>query len=351
MVWYRHVDADSFLSAQIVSGIVCSKRQSNPSSGLTSLRRLKKFKKIYIEITNRCNLACSFCLPSNRSKDFMKPSSFEEILRRIADFTDHVSLHVLGEPLLHPQLGQLFSRCQDHALRVNLTTNGTLLSRNRAVLLGQQALRQINISLHSFEQQNNEAALDTYLNEILDFTTTAVSVSPVYITLRLWNLTQVPSSLGKASSRSILKRLEDYFRLTVPLNADIPTGRGIRLTRQVFLSMEQSFTWPHGAAPDFGSHGYCLGLRDHIAILVDGTVLPCCLDGEGDIPLGNIFQVPLDEILAGPRAATIRAGFNLQRVIDPVCRRCTYRQRFQHNNSGKPEGDLKHLQKGARDAA
>ncbi|MCL7488965.1 MAG: radical SAM protein [Desulfobulbaceae bacterium] len=313
---------------------------------------MKTFKKIYIEITNRCNLSCSFCQPGSRSGAFMQPSAFEEILRKITASTGYVSLHVLGEPLLHPDLGVLLGKCHDHGLMVNLTTNGTLLSRNRSVLLEQSGLRQINISLHSFEQQDCESALDSYLGRIFAFIAAAVPATTLLVNLRMWNLKQTATPEEQVLSSLVLRRLERHFGLPVPLIADIPTGRGIILAPQVFLSRECNFTWPHGPAPDLGAHGYCRGLRDHVAILVDGTVVPCCLDAEGDIPLGNILHSSLAEILAGPRAAAIRAGFARQRVIDPVCRRCTYRQRFRHNNSGKPgAGSIKRVSSGEGNCA
>ncbi|MDH4318031.1 MAG: radical SAM protein, partial [Desulfobulbaceae bacterium] len=128
---------------------------------------LKKFKKIYIEITNRCNLSCSFCHRSQRPKAEMTSATFAVIIDRIKEYTDHLALHVLGEPLLHPDLGEVLAICHQHRLRVNLTTNGTLLSRCRETLLSSPALRQLNISLHSFPEQGNCANLNEYLAQIL----------------------------------------------------------------------------------------------------------------------------------------------------------------------------------------
>ena len=312
---------------------------------------MKKFKKIYIEITNRCNLTCSFCQPCSRTRAFMAPSVFDEILRKISGHTEYISLHVLGEPLLHPDLGLLLGISSEYGLQVNLTTNGTLLSRRRSDLLGQQALRQINISLHSFGQPGNAAALNSYLNGILAFIAAALSASTVRINLRLWNLSEEATAGEQGLNRLVLNRLEDHFGLHSPLSTDFPTRRGIILVPRVYLSMERSFTWPHGPAPDLGSHGYCRGLRDHIGILVDGTVVPCCLDSEGDIPLGNILQAPLPEILAGLRADTIRTGFARQQLIDPVCRRCTFRRRFHKNTAVHLEAGQKNPSSVRRNAA
>jgi radical SAM protein with 4Fe4S-binding SPASM domain len=300
---------------------------------------VKKFKKIYIEITNRCNLACSFCQPSVRPRAFMSPAAFAEILRRIKGHTDYISLHVLGEPLLHPELELFLAMSHAAKLRVNLTTNGVLLAQRQAMLLRQPALRQINISLHSFEQSAPGPALDSYLAGILAFIAAAAVAAPLFINLRLWRLAAAASPAEQHPSHLIRQRLARHFGLADPLPGNHAPNCGLTLAPRVFLSREDRFAWPHAPAPDLGDHGYCRGLRDHIAILVDGTVTPCCLDAEGDIPLGNILQTTLPDILAGSRAAELRAGFARQRLIDPLCRRCTYRQRFQADIPG-PAGEV-----------
>jgi radical SAM protein with 4Fe4S-binding SPASM domain len=277
----------------------------------------------------------------------MRLSAFEEILQKIKGHTGHICLHVLGEPLLHPDLEPILAVSLAEGLRINLTTNGTLLSRNRDVLLRQPVLRQVNISLHSFEQASSEAVLDSYLGGIFDFITAAGPAPSLFINLRMWNLKQTPDAGEQGLSSLLLGQLARYFKLPPMLSRDFSTVRGAILAPQVFLSRAQSFAWPHGPAPDLGKHGFCRGLRDHIAILVDGTVVPCCLDAEGDIPLGNIFQSTLPEILAGPRASGIREGFARQQVMDPVCRRCTYRQRFQKNIPVRPDKAKKIEQRGA----
>jgi hypothetical protein len=300
------------------------------------LTRLKQFKKIYIEITNRCNLTCSFCLPSQRPGAFMQQQAFAEILRKISGYTGHICLHVLGEPLLHPGLAPFLALSRAHGLQVNLTTNGTLLARSRDLLLRQPALRQVNISLHSFEQPRPETALDTYLAPIFDFIAAAVPASPLYINLRMWNLGTAPEPGMQDLESLLLGRLAHHFGLPATLTGTPANVRNIILAPQVYLSRAQPFAWPHGPAKDLGQHGCCRGLRDHIAILVDGTVVPCCLDAEGDIPLGNVLLSTLAEILAGPRAAAMREGFARQQVLEPVCRRCTYRQRFQRSTPARP---------------
>lgn len=284
---------------------------------------MRKFKKIFVEITNCCNLNCSFCHPSQRPPAFITPAEFAETLQKIAGWTEHITLHLLGEPLLHPELPQLLSHCQQQRLQVNLSTNATLLASNRRVLLSSPALRQINFSLHSYEATGRDAEFDAYFDEILDFIEEARRSSPLFLSLRLWNLSKNP---GSDKNSQIRQRLESCFGL--PLPSTLTPGQGIKLAPRVFLSQEVAFSWPHAPAPDLGEHGTCRALRDHIGILVDGTVVPCCLDAEGDIPLGNIRTSSLAEILASSRATNMRQGFDCRKLIEPLCLRCTFRQRF-----------------------
>ena len=284
---------------------------------------MKKFKKIFVEITNCCNLACSFCHQSQRPPEFITPAAFGATLQQLDGLTNHLALHLLGEPLLHPQLAQLLAICYQQRLQVNLTTNATLIAANRQTLLTSPALRQINLSLHSFDAETGE--ISPYLDEILDFIDEARRTTPLFLSLRLWNLSE---GAGSTDNQHIRQRLENFFALPAPLPATLTPGQGIKLAPQVFLSQDVEFTWPHAPAPDLGSHGSCRALRDHIGILVDGTVVPCCLDAEGDIPLGNIHQSSLAEILASPRADAMRQGFAQRQLLEPLCRRCTYRQRF-----------------------
>ncbi len=289
---------------------------------------LSTFKKIYVEITNRCNLACSFCHRSARPKGFMAPAFFAQVLARVRPHTDHLSLHVLGEPLLHPDLGTLLALCADQGLRVNLTTNGTLLPSSRELLLASPALRQVNVSLHSFEEQQAGPALESYLAGVLAFVRRASRETGLRVSLRLWNAVAGEEAGHLRRNHPILAELERFFELASPLADALTPSHGLCLAPRVYLSQAARFTWPHAPGPEQGERGRCRGLRDHVAILVDGTVVPCCLDGEGDVALGNILARSLAEILAGPRAEAMRQGFARHRLVEPLCRRCTFRQRF-----------------------
>lgn len=287
-------------------------------------------KKIYIEITNRCNLACPFCLPCSRPLTDMPVAAFAEVLQKLRGHTRHLALHVLGEPLLHPQLERLLALCHEHGMQVNLTTNGTLLAHHRHILLGAPALRQISVSLHSLAPLRSAAV--AHLREIVGFALEASRMGRCYISLRLWNLGSEDQAGNRDWNEWLLAELAAAFALPRLDSQGLQAGRGVPLAPGVFLNPETGFSWPRASDPDLGGRGYCRGLRDHLAILVDGTVIPCCLDAEGTMALGNIFSQSVEAILSGPRARQMREAFDRQQLVEPLCRCCSYRLRFSEKN-------------------
>lgn len=285
------------------------------------------FKKIYIEITNRCNLACPFCAQNTRAAMFMAEDAFAEVVRGLQGVTRFLSLHVLGEPLLHPAFGRLLAVCAAQGMQVNLTTNGTLLGRHRQALLTAPALRQLNISLHGLAHLAPEVA-QAHLREIVDFSQEASRSTGVYVSLRLWNLGAGEGAEDDGWNAWLLEQLARAFDNQALCLAALRPERGIPLVPRVFLNCEQQFAWPRLDGPELGRYGHCHGLRDHLAILVDGTVVPCCLDAAGVLALGNICTQSLTDILAAPRARRLREGFAHQWLVEPLCRRCAFRQRF-----------------------
>ncbi len=290
---------------------------------------MKRFKKVYIEITNICNLQCEFCPKTNREQKFISTSEFSYILDEIKEFTDYIYFHVKGEPLLHPKIGELLDISYNKGFKVNITTNGTLLSKVKEKLIGKPALRQINISLHSFDGNNNRDTKEKYLDNVFDFIESAKVDSSIIIALRLWNLTRdnlVNQEIER--NREILNRIEKEFELSYKIEDTINPNKGLKIADRIYLNQDSEFIWPDLNNEEFGSRGYCYGLRDQIGILADGTVIPCCLDGEGKIFLGNIYNTKLNEILSGSRAKEIYDGFSKRVVVEEMCKKCGFRTRF-----------------------
>ncbi len=290
---------------------------------------MKRFKKVYIEITNVCNLQCKFCPQTSRDLKFMKTEEFSHILDEIKDFTDYIYLHVKGEPLLHPNIGDLLDISNNKGFKVNITTNGTLLSKVKEKIIGKPALRQINISLHSFDGNKDIGRKEDYLDNILEFIKTAKDNSSLIIALRLWNLREnsmINEQLNR--NREILQRIEGEFKLPFNIEDNLNLIRGVKIGEGIYLNQDVEFIWPDLINEEFGDKGFCYGLRDQIGVLVDGKVIPCCLDGEGVINLGNIYKTKFSEIILSDRARNIYDGFSNRMVIEELCKKCGYRTRF-----------------------
>lgn len=280
------------------------------------------FKRVYIEITNRCNLNCSFCRPHQRKLEEMSTEQFAFILKQLRGLTQHLYLHVKGEPLLHSQLDKLLALCQEYGFAVNLTTNGTLLMSRQELLLQSPALRQVNISVHSFPEQA-PAQQEEYLNDILNFA--ELAASKVYVNLRFWNRQDNQPSPETAE---LLTTIIQHFSKEEIALEQIIQRRQVTLAKNIFLSFDDEFEWPALSNPYYGTDGTCYGLRQQLAILVDGTVVPCCLDGEGEAALGNIFITPLTDLLQTSVVQEAITGFQQYKRCLPLCQHCSYQQRF-----------------------
>jgi len=295
---------------------------------------MKQFKKFYIEITNVCNLACSFCPQTKRKSEFMNAATFREILDQIKPFTDYIYLHVKGEPLLHPLLGEFLDISKEKDFKVNITTNGTLIAEVQEMLLKKTALRQINFSLHSFDGNDGTSDKMEYVNRILSFVHEAAEKTEIITSLRLWNL-EIDNEVNSEKKRNneLLEIMEKEFDLPYKICEQVLPGRGIKIAERVYLNQDHEFKWPDLKEEEDDGIGFCYGLRNQIAILVDGTVVPCCLDGEGVINLGNIHTASFLEILQSDRIKNIVDGFSRREAVEELCRKCGYRQRFGKENS------------------
>ncbi|MGE7622414.1 radical SAM/SPASM domain-containing protein [Viridibacillus sp. NPDC096237] len=289
---------------------------------------MKTFKKVYIEITSVCNLACSFCPPTSRKANIIKLDAFNNILDQIRPHTKYIYLHVKGEPLLHNKVDQLLDAAHAKGFKVNITTNGTLIKKNREKLLGKPALRQINFSLHSFDGHEGSENREKYLGDILEFVRDAAEQN-IIISYRLWNLQKDQvTDLEKRRNRETLDILEKEYNLDFKIEEKVQPGKGVKITDRVYLNQDHEFQWPSLLAPEDEGKGFCHALRSQAAILVDGTVVPCCLDGEGVINLGNINNTSFSEIVEGERANNLFDGFTRREAVEELCRKCGFRQKF-----------------------
>jgi radical SAM protein with 4Fe4S-binding SPASM domain len=290
---------------------------------------MKKFKKFYVEITSICNLACSFCPPTERAKQFIEIEQFKNILDQIKPHTKYIYFHVKGEPLLHPKIDQLLDISHEKGFKVNITTNGTLLKKAKHKIFQKPALRQMNFSLHSFDGHPGSTNRLEYISQILDFAKEAVATSEMIVSLRLWNLDQDnASNVEKSRNRQALEMIEKAFDLDYQIEEKVIPGSGVKIAERIYLNQDHEFKWPALHEEEDDGKGFCHALRNQAAILTNGTVVPCCLDGEGVINLGNIKDTSFSEIIEGERANNIYNGFSRREAVEELCRKCGYRKRF-----------------------
>lgn len=268
-----------------------------------------KFKKIYIEISNVCNLNCSFCSKSKRKSRIMNSNEFEHILKEINDYTDFIYLHVKGEPLIHPELENILSISQKYNKKVCITTNGVCLKEKLNILKKFNNIYQINISLHS---ENNKI---NYIENIFDIVD--ILKNNCYISYRFWTL----------EHNLIDNKFQSYIELLKRKYNILEIKDNLKIADNVYISLANKFEWPEINSKK--SDGFCYGGKTHLAILSDGTVCICCLDSEGESSLGNIFLSPFKDIINSQKYLTIINFFKENKCYLDICKSCSYKNRFK----------------------
>ena len=266
------------------------------------------FKKIYIEITNICNRNCSFCSATNRQKKEMAIEEFTHVIEEIKKYTKYIYLHVKGEPLLHSKFSDILKICEDNDIFINITTNATFLNKYYEVLKNNKKVRQINISLHSY----------TKTEELKDLFNTVDNLNKntnIYLVYRYW--------LGnnKFKDSIIVQELVKHYNL----DKEVYNINNIKINNTLYINKDEEFIWPDLNNKYYNEEGYCLGLKSHIGILSDGTVIPCCLDAEGIISLGNIFEESLENILNKEKTKNIINSFKNNKRIENLCKHCSFK--------------------------
>lgn len=273
------------------------------------------YSRVYVEITNICNMHCSFCHGHSRPPRQLTEEEYAHILQQLKGKTDYIYHHLMGEPLVHPLLPRFIQMAHQARFHPMITTNGTLLDRFGDALLA-EGLHKVNISVHSFEGDKVDAHR-AYLQKVADFAKKA-NAAGVVISLRLWN-----NGCDDGRNDTVLRFLKEAFPEPWTENS-----RGYRIRDRLFLEWGDRFAWPDQQADHQGDRVFCRGLLDHFGILSDGTVVPCCLDSDGVIALGNVFRQELTDILESPRAKAMVEGFRRRKAPEDLCCRCGYARKF-----------------------
>ena len=278
---------------------------------------MRRFAKAYVEITNICNLDCGFCHKTKRSPRSMSADEFKAVISRLSGHTDYIYFHLLGEPLLHPELEAMLGMAADAGFNCCITTNGFLLRERAQALRKAKQLYKLSVSLHSFEANSVPVKLEEYLEAVWE-QCSYLAMQGTICVLRLWN---------EGGESALNGEIIDFLRRKTQRPWEEKRPGSLRLCENVCLENAARFQWPDLAAQESGTQ-FCRGLRDQIAVLCDGTLVPCCLDADGELALGNLLEKPLEELLDGERARLIYDGFSRRAPREELCRRCGYAARF-----------------------
>ena len=288
------------------------------------LSKTMKFNKVYIELTNICGLSCDFCPTKTLQNQTVSVADFEDILKQVSLYTNIITFHVFGDPLVLKNLSCYLDMASKYSLKVELVTTGYYLSNFTLDTFLHDAIKQINFSINSFNKNDMNMSLENYLKPMIDLSFLKLNQKKqFFINFRLWNLDK--DSSENEFNNKVYKILSQSF--DIDLN-NIDESKSIRLKNKVLIDFDEYFEWP-SLNSSHNSNATCYGLKSHFAILASGKVVPCCLDSFGCIDLGNIFKTSLDIILKQKRTKDIIEGFKNDIAVEELCQKCTFKDRFK----------------------
>ncbi len=248
---------------------------------------------------------------------------FEEIVQQAKPYTKEIACHVVGDPLTLSNLSDYLDVIHKYNMKAILTTSGYFMKKHSYKTLFHPAVKQINISLNAFNKNDTTLSFEQYIKPILKLCHEKVAQEKeLFINLRMWNLDEAMSE--DSFNKEVFSKLEEYFGIKLEYKG---AKDSIRLDNKVLLHFDNYFEWPSLENKNYG-HGTCQGLSSHIGILANGDVIPCCLDNEAVMRLGNLQDDTLNNILNTKRAKDIRDGFKEGYCSEEMCQKCSYKSRF-----------------------
>ena len=286
-----------------------------------------KFYRIYIELTNLCGLSCSFCPTKLQPSMKMDLPFFRSVISQARHYTGEIACHVMGDPLTQSNLSDYLDIIHKYGLQAILTTSGYFLKKHSLDTLFHPCVKQINISLNSYNKNDTAITFEQYIMPVLALCREKLKrEEESFINLRVWNLDNRMSE--KTFNSKLFTKLSDAFDTPLSLEEIYSVRpKTIRLGNKIRIHFDDYFEWPSLDNPVYGD-GTCQGLQSHIGILADGRVVPCCLDGDGVIELGNLHESSLEEILQADRSVAMIEGFKKGKAVEELCQKCSYKERF-----------------------
>lgn len=252
----------------------------------------------------------------------MELGLFEKILKELKGKTKEVALHIMGDPLLNKDLKHYLDSARLFSHKVSLTTSGFYLSLHEQKLLNHDAISQLNISLNSFNENDKKMTLQNYMEQIFSLIAYKLQHNEnQFINLRLWNLNKENSS--QKFNEKIFEMLEQKYGITIDRN--LIKKESFRVAKRVRVHFDELFSWPNLVNNPL-PNSRCYGLNRQLGILSNGIVVPCCLDHEGKIALGDANIQSLRDIITN--AKHIAKGLKDGLPTEELCKKCSYRLRF-----------------------
>jgi len=288
-----------------------------------------KFYRIYIELTNVCGLSCSFCPTKELPSKEMDLDFFESTIKQAKKYTKEIACHVVGDPLTQSNLSDYLDIIHKHGLKAMLTTSGYFLKKHSYETLFHPCVKQINISLNSFNKNDTSLTFEQYITPVLALCHAKLERGEeLFINLRVWNLDELMSE--RTFNETLFEKLSNAFDVRVELDTIYrERPKSIRLASKILVHFDNYFEWPSLQNKNYG-HGTCQGLQSHVAILASGKVVPCCLDCDGIIELGDLHESSLDNILSSDRSVKMLEGFKEGKALEELCQKCSYKDRFNN---------------------
>jgi radical SAM protein with 4Fe4S-binding SPASM domain len=294
--------------------------------------------ELYLETTNRCNLACRTCpqfFGMAEDPADLSAAHVEQLLDQ-TPAVRRVVLHGIGEPLLNPELPAIVRAVKSRGAYALFNSNGLLLRGRLMAPLIASGLDELRVSVDSAEPETYKLirgvdGLGRIFANLERFGALKVRLGATKPAISLWitgmktNVLELPRLIEKAASIGVaevyLQRLvysgrgiaiedEALFRRAGAEEVAAVQEAG-RLARELGVRLrgsgEASRSEELLVDPDADvSYRDCRRPWSLMYVTANGNVLPCCIAPftsvpYGDIVLGNVFQQSIEEIWNGPR--------------------------------------------------
>lgn len=313
--------------------------------------------RLHVELTNRCNFACEFCPDGRmgRPRAQMPLSMVEEILDQAGrdGIARQIHFHVMGEPLLHPDLARAVWLARRRGMEAWVTTNGSLLSRETVRDLAAADMTRLVVSVQTPDAATfalrgaGSLSFEEYRRRVVDAVRLflepggTMRLTLVFFAnpLHRYFAPNAPRARVGESCRVLRGHMESWVRAAFEGTAregEIPkilarTARAgilkegpIPVAERVEFRVRILGNWAGHFDREItpARLGFCPGLSENFGILSNGDYVICCTDFDGRTVLANFARTPLREYLALPEVREIARGFRRYRVVHPYCRQC-----------------------------